>query len=44
MTARGGSAYDLTYRIPLPGPAEVFALVADLGRIDGVQGVELKER
>jgi len=43
-TARGGAAYDLAYRIPLPPPAQVLALVTELGRIDGVQSVELKER
>lgn len=42
-TARGGSALDATYAVPLPPPDRVFALVGELTRIDGVQGVELKE-
>jgi hypothetical protein len=43
-TARGGAALDVIYSIrPLPGE-EALALVAELNRITGVQGVELKGR
>src|SRR5262249_53544496 len=43
-TARGGSALDVTYAVRLPGPEQVFALVNELSRLEGVQGVEMKER
>lgn len=43
-TARGGSAFDVTYTIRLPPPERLFALVNELSRVEGVQGVELKER
>ncbi|NBO91169.1 MAG: DUF4956 domain-containing protein [Planctomycetia bacterium] len=42
-TARGGSAYDLSYRIRSSGPQQIFLLVDELSRIDGVQSVELKD-
>lgn len=42
-TARGGSALDVSYAIQLPAADKVFALVDDLGRIEGVQGVEVKD-
>lgn len=42
-TARGGSALDATYAVHLPGPEQVFALINELARMEGVQGVELKE-
>jgi hypothetical protein len=42
-TARGGSALDVSYAIRLPTPERSFALVAELNRLDGVQGVELKQ-
>jgi hypothetical protein len=42
-TVRGGSALDLTYAIRLPEPDKVFALVSALGRVEGVQAVEVKE-
>lgn len=42
-TARGGAAYDLTYRVQLTAPEAVLQLVAELSRIDGVQGVEVKD-
>lgn len=41
-TARGGSALDVSYAIRLPPPERSFALVTELNRLDGVQGVELK--
>jgi hypothetical protein len=41
-TARGGSALDATYIISMPAPEQVFALVTELGAVEGVQGVELK--
>lgn len=42
-TARGGSALDATYAVDLPPADRVYALVQDLSRVEGVQGVELKE-
>ena len=39
---RGGSALDVTYSVPALGPDAALALVAELTRIEGVQGVELK--
>jgi len=41
-TAKQGAALELTYRVRLRTPGGEFALVADLNRIEGVQGVELK--
>jgi hypothetical protein len=41
-TARAGSALDVTYATPPLGADEALALVAELSRIEGVQGVELK--
>jgi hypothetical protein len=43
-TARGGAALDVTYAVPLPGPDKAFVLLAELSKIEGVQGVELKDR
>jgi uncharacterized membrane protein YhiD involved in acid resistance len=43
-TARGGAALDMTYRAGLPSPETALALVGELSRLEGVQGVELKER
>ncbi|MEI7686210.1 MAG: DUF4956 domain-containing protein [Planctomycetota bacterium] len=42
-TARGGSALDATYSIPFPAADKIFNLIAELGRLEGVQGVEVKE-
>jgi hypothetical protein len=42
-TARAGAALDVTYAVRLPPPETAVALLAELSRIDGVQGVELKE-
>lgn len=42
-TARGGSAIDATYAIGLPAADKVFALLSDLSRVEGVQGVEIKD-
>lgn len=42
-TARGGAALDATYTITLPPPEQVFALVAALGKVEGVQNVEIKD-
>jgi hypothetical protein len=41
-TARQGAALELTYRVRLRNGGGSFALVADLNRIEGVQGVELR--
>lgn len=43
-TARGGAALDASYTIQLPSADKVFALVNELGRIEGVQGVEIKDQ
>lgn len=43
-TARGGAALDVTYAIELAAADRALALVAELSRVEGVQGVELKER
>lgn len=42
-TARGGSALDATYAIPFPSADKIHLLINELGRIEGVQGVEVKE-
>lgn len=42
-TARNGSAVDATYAIQSPAPGEAFQLLADLSKIEGVLGVELKD-
>jgi len=42
-TARGGSALDVSYAIQLPVADKVLSLVNDLGHIEGVQGVEVKD-
>ena len=42
-TARGGSALDATYAVDLPPADRVYHMVNELTRVDGVQGVELKE-
>ncbi len=42
-TARAGAALDVTYAVRLPPPETAVALLSELSRIDGVQGVELKE-
>jgi uncharacterized membrane protein YhiD involved in acid resistance len=41
-TAKQGAALELTYQARLRNPGAEVALVADLNRIEGVQGVELK--
>lgn len=43
-TARGGAALDASYTIQLPAADKVFSLVNELGRIEGVQGVEIKDQ
>ncbi len=42
-TVRGGTALDIKYAIAPLSPEAALALVAELNRIEGVQGVELKE-
>jgi uncharacterized membrane protein YhiD involved in acid resistance len=42
-TARGGSAFDAMYAVRLPPAEQVYAMVNELSRVEGVQGVELKE-
>lgn len=42
-TARNGTAFDLAYKIQITSPMQFFDLVVELTRIEGVQGVELKE-
>jgi hypothetical protein len=41
-TVRGGSALEVTYAIRMRGAEQTFGLVADLNRLEGVQGVEIK--
>jgi hypothetical protein len=41
-TARQGALLELTYQVRLRSSASSFAFVADLNRIEGVQGVELR--
>ena len=43
-TARQGAAIDLTYSARLRAGASVVALVAEVNRTEGVQGVEWKEQ
>jgi len=42
-TARQGAALELTYRARLRAGASVVALIGELNRVEGVQGVEWKE-
>ena len=42
-TARQGAALDLTYAVALRPAATALALIADLNRVEGVQGVEWKD-
>ena len=41
-TAKQGAMLELTYRVRLKSPAGTYALVSELNRIEGVQGVELR--
>src|SRR5262245_23596081 len=41
-TARQGAALELTYQVRLKPAAGAFALVSELNRIEGVQGVEFR--
>lgn len=41
-TVRGGTALDIKFAVPPLAPDEALALVSELNRIEGVQGVELK--
>jgi hypothetical protein len=41
-TARQGAVLELTYQVRLKAPDGIFAFVAELNRIEGVQGVELR--
>jgi hypothetical protein len=43
-TARGGAALEVTYVVQLRSAEAPLALVAALSQVEGVQGVELKER
>ena len=42
LATAGGAALDATYAIDLPTAEAAVALLAELSRIEGVQGVELK--
>ncbi|MDB5295316.1 MAG: hypothetical protein JWO31_1299 [Phycisphaerales bacterium] len=42
-TARGGAALDATYAVTLPPADQAYAMMNELSRVDGVQGVEMKE-
>ena len=41
-TAKQGAALEATYKVRLKSPGKAFVLIADLNKIEGVQGVELK--
>jgi Domain of unknown function (DUF4956) len=41
-TAKQGAVLELTYRVRLRTPGGTFALVSELNRVEGVQGVELR--
>jgi len=41
-TAKQGAALELTYQVRLRDAGKAFVLVADLNRVEGVQGVELR--
>ncbi|HEX3149088.1 MAG TPA: DUF4956 domain-containing protein [Gemmataceae bacterium] len=41
-TAKQGAALEATYKVKLKAPGKAFVLVADLNKIEGVQGVEFK--
>ena len=42
-TARGGVALDLTYAVFLPPPEQSFAVIEELGKIDGISNIDLRE-
>jgi hypothetical protein len=42
-TAKGGAALDVTFAVYLPPPEQVFAVIEDLGKVDGIQSIELRE-
>jgi uncharacterized membrane protein YhiD involved in acid resistance len=42
-TAKQGAALEATYKVRLRSPGKAFALVSELNKIEGVQGVELKQ-
>jgi uncharacterized membrane protein YhiD involved in acid resistance len=43
-TARGGAAVDVTYAVGMPPGGVALTLLAELNRLEGVQGVEWKGR
>ena len=43
-TVRGGSALDVTFSIQLPTPQAAFPLLEKLNQLEGLQGVEFRER
>jgi uncharacterized membrane protein YhiD involved in acid resistance len=42
-TAKQGAALEATYKVRLRYPEKAFALVSELAKVEGVQGVELKQ-
>jgi hypothetical protein len=42
-TARGGAAVDVTFAVLLPPAEQAFAVIDALGKVDGVQSIELRE-
>lgn len=42
-TAKQGACLEATYRVRLRSPGKAFALVSELNKIEGVQGVEFKQ-
>ena len=42
-TARGGAALDVTFAVFMPPPDQSFAVIDEVGKIEGIQSVELHE-
>jgi hypothetical protein len=42
-TAKQGAALEATYKVRLRSPDKAFALISELAKVEGVQGVELKQ-
>jgi uncharacterized membrane protein YhiD involved in acid resistance len=42
-TAKQGAALEATYKVRLRTPDKAFALISELAKVEGVQGVELKQ-
>lgn len=42
-TAKQGAALEVTYKVRMRSPDRAYALVSELNKVEGVQGVELKQ-